>query len=335
MTTLMENLEMTAARFASRVVAPGFPAILLAALSLPAAHASCGSAFCTLNTDWETHGVWTESGWRGDLRYEYIKQDQPRNGTDRIAIGQIVRDHDEVSTINRNLLASLSYAWSPTIGLSISLPMIERDHHHLHNDNGIKTDERWNFRQPGDARAVAHFALSDGAADTDAAYGLVFGLKLPTGRHDVANAEGEVAERTLQPGTGTTDAIAGAYWRRDLAGSASSVFTQMTVQAPLNARDDYRPGKTLAWDIGYRYQLSDKVRLSAQLNYSAKGRDSGVEAEPIDSGSRSVSLSPGFSISLTRDVQAYAYLQLPLYQNVNGVQLTADRSIVGGVSVRF
>ena len=31
----------------------------------------------------------------------------------------------------------------------------------------------------------------------------------------------------------------------------------------------------------------------------------------------------------------YGFLQLPLYQYVNGVQLTADWSIVAGVSARF
>ena len=39
-----------------------------------------------------------------------------------------------------------------------------------------------------------------------------FGLKLPTGKYDVTNDEGEQAERTLQPGTGTTDLLLGYYW---------------------------------------------------------------------------------------------------------------------------
>ena len=35
----------------------------------PSAYASCGAAFCTLNTHWETQGAWTDSGMRLDLRY--------------------------------------------------------------------------------------------------------------------------------------------------------------------------------------------------------------------------------------------------------------------------
>jgi hypothetical protein len=34
-------------------------------------------------------------------------------------------------------------------------------------------------------------------------------------------------------------------------------------------------------------------------------------------------------------VQLYAFAQLPLYQYVNGVQLTANRAFVAGISTRF
>ncbi len=328
---------MNAPRIKRRAMTPGCSFLLvLSMLFAPdSAHASCGSAYCSLNSDWPTQGAWTEPGWRGDLRYEFINQDQPRGGSERVAVGQIPRHHDEVSTLNRNLLASLSYAWSSGTGLSLTLPVIERDHHHVHKHQGGRIDERWNFRKPGDARAVVHIALNDEAGDSNRSYGLLFGLKLPTGRHDVANTDGEVAERTLQPGTGSTDAVAGVYWRQDLPGTAASLFSQLTVQAPFNSSNDYRPARTLALDAGFRYRLLEKIQLSAQLNYAAKGRDSGGEAEPADSGSRTLALSPGLSVSLSRDVQAYVYLQWPLYQNVNGVQLTASRSVVGGMSMRF
>jgi hypothetical protein len=34
-------------------------------------------------------------------------------------------------------------------------------------------------------------------------------------------------------------------------------------------------------------------------------------------------------------VQAYGFLQLPVYQNVNGVQLVARHAIAVGVNTRF
>src|SRR4051794_13685075 len=83
-------------------------AALAPAMPIPAG-ASCGAAFCALSTDWGVHGAWTEPGVRVDLRYEYIKQDQPMSGSRRIGVGEIPRHHDEVSTRNRNWLGTIDY----------------------------------------------------------------------------------------------------------------------------------------------------------------------------------------------------------------------------------
>jgi len=66
-----------------------------------------------------------------------------------------------------------------------------------------------------------------------------------------------------------------------------------------------------------------------------RGKDSGINAEPEDSGGRSLFISPGVSIAVTQDVRVYGFLQAPLYQYVNGVQLTADKAAVVGISARF
>ena len=72
-----------------------------------------------------------------------------------------------------------------------------------------------------------------------------------------------------------------------------------------------------------------------QLNATHKNHDSGANAEPADSGSTNVFLSPGVSYRATRDVSLYGFLQQPLYQRVRGTQLTADWSAALGVSVQF
>jgi hypothetical protein len=67
----------------------------------------------------------------------------------------------------------------------------------------------------------------------------------------------------------------------------------------------------------------------------AKRRDEGAQAEPDDSGGRFVFLSPGASYKMGESFLLYAYYQVPLYQYVNGVQLTANKAVVVGVSARF
>jgi len=72
-----------------------------------------------------------------------------------------------------------------------------------------------------------------------------------------------------------------------------------------------------------------------QMNALFRGRDAGAQAEPEDSGGKSLFLSPGVSVGFTKDVRAYGFLQIPLYQYVNGVQLVANRAIIVGLSSRF
>ena len=90
--TALLTILMTLAAGSSRTATYRLRTLVVAgvvAASSSVAQASCGSAFCLVNTNWGAQGVWTEPGWRGDLRYEYINQDQPRAGTQDVSVGQI------------------------------------------------------------------------------------------------------------------------------------------------------------------------------------------------------------------------------------------------------
>jgi hypothetical protein len=41
------------------------------------------------------------------------------------------------------------------------------------------------------------------------------------------------------------------------------------------------------------------------------------------------------SYAFTRTLQAYGFVQLPIYQDVNGVQLVAKYAFAAGLNVRF
>ena len=307
-----------------------FAALLAPALLYSAsAVASCGAAFCTVNTDWGAQGLWTEPGTRFGLRFEYMDQDQPQSGTQRVAVGQIPMHHDEVRTINRNWLATLDHGFNERWSMSVALPIVDRWHEHIHNHRGAKLPETWDFTEVGDLRVLGRYTAAPSGL------GFNFGLKLPTGRHDVRNADGDEAERTLQPGSGTTDLLLGAYVQGELREHKLAWFAQGLVQAALNTRDEFKPGASLGIDAGLRYDVAGGIGLLLQANVLVRDRDEGVQAEPANSGGRYAWLSPGVSVDLGRDWQIYAFVQLPLYQDVNGVQLVAERAAVLGVSARF
>ncbi len=301
------------------------------------ANASCGSAFCIVNTDWSAQGAWTEPGVRLDIRYEAIDLDQPRTGTRNVAVGEIPRDHDEILTRNRNWVASGDWSLGPAWGVSFSIPYVDRHHEHIGNLDGGQQLETWDFRELGDARIQARYEFFTSQQDPAAprSAGVSFGLKLPTGKYDVKNGAGEQAERSLQPGTGTTDLLLGLYWHGAAPLEGWSWFTRAQFQLPLDSRAGYKPGEELIVDGGLRYAATRDVAAMLQLNYQARGRDSGANAEPGDSGKRQLFATPGLSWNFSKDAQLYAFAQFALYQSVNGVQLTADRSYLAGVSFRF
>jgi hypothetical protein len=308
-----------------------------AAFALPlAAHASCGAAFCMVNTGWSAQGAWTEPGTRFDLRYEYIDQDQPMSGKDKVGVGQVPRHHDEVSTLNQNLVATLDHGFGANWGVNVSLPVVKREHEHIHNHMGAQLPESWEFTALGDVRVLGRYQFAprqDG--DRHSVWGLNFGVKLPTGKFDERNDEGSLAERTLQPGSGTTDALLGAYFSQQLPLRNLSWFGQALYQAPLNERADFKPGDRLGLDVGMRYEAGERVGLMLQLNFLQRGKDKGAQAEPEDSGGTFAFVSPGASWNLGKDLQVYGFVQVPIYQKVNGVQLTADYAVVVGLSTRF
>lgn len=298
------------------------------------AQASCSSEFCSINTSLEASGAGNEPGGRISLRYEFIDQDQPRSGSNKVAVGEISRHHDEVRTINRNLIAGMDYTFTPTWGISVQAPLLSRSHDHIHNHHGAKLPEQWRFTELGDLRVLGRYQFLSSPDDKRYA-GIRMGLKLPTGDFNVKNAGGKVAERSLQPGTGTTDLLLGAYFGGSTGNDSLSWFIQGLRQQPLSDRSRYKPGAQTSLDIGFNYAVSSHLHGLLQLNTHVKGRDGGANAEPVDTGGTFVSLSPGLSYDVSHDLQVYGFFQQSLYQNVNGVQLTADWSAIMGVSRSF
>lgn len=312
---------------------PTILALAFAALAPSVAMASCGASFCAVNSNWTSESALAEARHAFDLRYEYLNQDQPMAGSHRINAGEVPAHHDEVSTRNRNVLASYSHNFAGPFGVTISAVAGSREHEHIHNHHGKQIRDTWDFTELGDVRVVGRYQL-DTAIDplNPSTAGLTFGVKLPTGKFDVANDHGDKAERSMQPGTGTTDLIVGGYYHRKLTEAGASWFAQGQYQHALNSRDDYRPGAQLGLDIGVRKGVTAKLGVLAQLNFVHKRSDRGSEAEPESSGGRFLYASPGLSYAVTRAAQVYMFYQVPVQRHVEGVQLTANRALVVGFS---
>lgn len=315
------------------------------------AGASCGTAYCSVNTHWDTQGLSNDAGLLIDLRYSYSKADILRAGTSRVAPAQPSGSDAEIEnrrTINQLLSLNIDYPVNPRWNISVGVPLVMRDHAHTFDSSltGPFTQQA-KFSELGDVLVAGQYKFDPGRISSGS--GIRFGLKLPTGaiNHNMTPpdpadpATAYKLERSGQAGTGSTDAILGAYYYRNSPGADWGWFVSGQIQSALATRDSYRPGRGIALDLGLYHSISDSLNLLLQLNGQHRARDSGSNASPA-SGGYSLNLSPGLSYALSPHTRLYGLVQLPLRQYVNtdpadfsSGQLTAPWSMTVGVSHRF
>jgi hypothetical protein len=305
---------------------------LASLIAVGQAQASCGAAFCSTSNDWLSLTQGVAQGWRIWGQAEYINLNQPREGAKKISRDEITGEHKEIKTINRNFLLGMEYGFAQDWSVGLVLPYSNREHSHIHDDMGTPILESWQFDDLGDARVKLRYQAGHQHAG-DLTWSLNGGLKLPTGKTNVRNSEGEEAERSVQPGTGTADLLLGgglAYAPLALPGN---LFANLSLQLPLNEKHGYQPGWRTAFQAGWQYPLSGTVDFLLQANLLRVGRDEGANAEPAESGRTEVAIVPGLAYAWSRSLSLYGQLELPVYQKVNGTQLTHDYALSAGLSL--
>jgi hypothetical protein len=347
--------------------------VVAMALVLPAAGAmACASCGCSLNTDIGTQGMGSSQGWTFDLRYDNLNQNQLRSGTGTISQNQAANTINpktgspaevEGFTQNNYVTASLDYNNGETWGATVVLPYTMRSHMTYGVDGQPVDGGGWpnggngyssQANGFGDIKIIGRYFGFAEQKD----WGFQFGVKLPTGNNSQTavspNNQLTNVDPGLQLGTGSTDAIVGVYKfgiipKTEDWGYFGNVQYQATVK-PTNVPSNiafilnqgasgpswsYRPGNALNINVGTNYQGWDKWVPTLQFNYLYKTADSGTAADTWSTGGTLLYATPGILYKVTDQTQVYANVQLPVYQNVNGIQLVPSYIASVGVRVHF
>lgn len=289
----------------------------------------CAACGCTLNSDWESQGYSTAHGFKLDLDYMFLDQNQQRSGTGKISqhdvpVGKELEDY----THNNIVTLGLSYVFNAEWGVALQLPYIVRDHATFGEDHDEYDTS--STSSMGDISLVARYQGFSSKHNL----GVLLGIKLPTGSFTKTFRSGAPLDRGLEPGTGTTDLIAGVYYFDEL-GKDWSWFAQAIVQTALNERSDYRPGTAENLDAGIRYTHFKRVIPQFQINTRISSRHRGGEADTDNSGGTVINLSPGVTFEVTDKIASFVFVQVPVYQNLNGYQLAPKWSLTAGIRVSF
>jgi hypothetical protein len=281
-----------------------------------------------------------------DLSFQYIDQEQPRLGVRKAHVGQIASDHDEIRTINRLAALQLNYPVNDRFQLALTVPYVSRSHQHFDEENA--RFERWDFASAGDASVQGRIRLVVLGDLAHSSLWLTGGAKLPTGSRHEKGSSGEDAEVTIVPGTGSTDAVFGVTYQSGIVqntalegvlGHATVVPFFVALNGRVNGRgtQNYRRGNEIQMNVGTEYPITQAVHLLAQVNGRVLSKDdAGETSENRDlTGGRYVYVSPGLRLLLGHGVSVYGFVQVPVYQRVNGLQLTANANYVAGIRKSF
>lgn len=333
------------------------------------AAASCGQAYCTVDTRVSEEKPIRTGEVRLDLSTEYIEQDSSWVGHHSVDTGAVPRpDHQEVETTNLTIKLAAEVAVAERWAISVMLPFVDREHLHLgpaaeeehenpfpsrrsryrphHTSTGgdnvtigdaTGVPERWNFTAVGDLQTMVRFSLLQPAAAGEIGVDLLAGLKLPSGDTGVRNDQGELAEITLQPGTGSVDPLLGATVRGALFDVP--VFAGTMLHLPgSDGRYGYRPGTEWVLNAGVAYPFNKRLDLLAQSNFRYRDRDHVGDAPGVPrehTGGEQWALSPGLRFKLWEGIALTSFVQVPVVQRVNGIQLVSRWNLWFGISAVF
>jgi hypothetical protein len=189
--------------------------------------------------------------------------------------------------------------------------------------------------QAPDVTTFRHAALGDiritgryTGLSSDLSTGVTVGLKLATGDWTYPNFD-----RDTSIGTGTTDLLLGAYHLGNVGNSGVRWFVEGLLDRAFNTRDGYRPGNELDAAAGAMYEgislgQSGSLTALAQIIGSDRHHDSGVNADPDNSGYRRLLLSPGLEAGFGR-WKFYADAEFRIYHYANAAPSVATEGTQG------
>lgn len=303
---------------------------------------SCGAATCPLNTYRSLSGGWLSVG----ISHEYILQNQIYVGSSRSFVGAIAGHHDEVETLNEKNTLQLQLGLSERLTAELSIPFVHREHSHIDHAEGANRWESWDFSGLGDIVLNAHYVLfQSDSSQFSPIVALHGGIKTASGVTGLRNAEGEEAEVTIQPGTGSVDGFAGVEYDQNIltlptpSGKYAALPLRLGVAYQFTGKGtyDYRFGNTLLAHVGTAYRLLDRMDLLLQVNGRFQDfADVGFTDEPrANTGGTWIFVSPGVGLKFSDALAGTAFVQVPAYQNVHGIQQTAGFNLFLNLSYSF
>jgi len=240
------------------------------------------------------------------------------------------------SVLENRFTAAISYTPSDALTLVARVPYTTRelttepgagDATALDEDHGERTTGRGLSDPELYALVRVWAAPFVGGLGRRAWVGVQLGVKTPWGENHLRE-NGERLDEHVQPGTGSTDWIAGVAGVYVLD-PVSSLFGSLQHRGTGSNDFGYRYGTVSLANLGYERKLGSRVDAVLELN----GRHAGKERVDADgaldpnTGGRLLYLSPKVVLNLSGSLVARVSAQIPVAKSLNGSQ--TERTVWG------
>lgn len=316
--------------------------VVLCLSMVPIQSRACASCGCTLNAD-AAMGYSAVPGWRLGFEYDYIHQDQLRSGTH--AISTVPNGTElERDTLNRYYTVGLDYSPNADWDIAVRVPYVNRTHSTYGDYDSSQPLPALSYSRSSSLGDVKLIGSYQGLLPNHNV-GLQLGVKLPTGQYGTAVKfnggpdAGTPLDAALQPGTGSTDVIVGAYYyqaiSQDFEFFANAQFQSAVKSEQDQPGNDFRPGNSTSLSAGLRYEHNANWAPQMQLNLLHKGVDQGARADITDTAGYVAYLSPGMTAKVVGNLNAYGFAQFPVYSDLVGNQVFPRYTFSVGATYAF
>lgn len=220
---------------------------------------------------------------------------------------------------------------------------------HNHEEEGHHEEEDEHHEES----AMPKFATfeSDGWTDTwlNAKYrvyrgpagqlALLAGVKLPIGETDISDSEGARVEAASTPGSGTWDGMLGAAYTVQLSAAvaldASAQYTFRGEKSGYRMGDRFDAGAALGWRVLGEAQSFPQVHLLGEVAFRHIDASEAGGNRERGTGGVVFFVSPGARVSFSPAMSWTVGAQLPVYQDLNEVQVETRSRISTSFNLAF